>query len=296
MHIGCKRQSKVSIYTGKGKNKLDKKGSLCSSHQWWWNYRLLKVSDDSFLIIAIMSLNNNELQAAFDNCFAEIMSRHETASESAPVGHMNLSSRSLAIQVSATLKMATWTNLSSLQKVRYSIKRMIIDTEQLKDKLHWLKYTPFSLNSLEMMWHPMKRQATCSIVSNMIVTLIKNKSLHSTRRESKLTQTITVNDSQAMTSFLIQLPEINNKRVTISNFQQKRLSGHAHTQLTSTIWDQLVNMWSWAACSSRFLLYLQAHFSIWWNDSFSSPFSDSLNCVCSSCDIWISKGATCRTQ
>ena len=71
-----------------------------------------------------------------------------------------------------------------------------------------------------------------------------------------------------MTSFLIQLAEINNKRVTISNFQLKRLSGHAHTQLTSTIWDQLVNMWSWAACSSRFLLYLQAHFSIWWNDSF----------------------------
>ena len=51
------------------------------------------------------------------------------------------------------------------------------------------------------------------------------------RREAKLTQTITVNDPQAMTSFLIQLAEINNKRVTISNFQLKRLSGHAHTQL-----------------------------------------------------------------
>ena len=78
---------------------------------------------------------------------------------------------------------------------------------------------------------------------------------------------------------MIQLPEINNKRVTIWNSQQKRLSGHAHTQLTSTIFDQLVNMWSWAACSSRYLLYLQAHFSIWWNDSFSSSFLDSLNHV-----------------
>lgn len=68
------------------------------------HYRLLKVSDDSFLSIAITSLNSNELQAAFGSCFDEIMSRQVTASESVPAGHMNLSSRNLAIQVNDTLK------------------------------------------------------------------------------------------------------------------------------------------------------------------------------------------------
>lgn len=90
------------------------------SHQLQLSYRLLKVSDDSFLSIAIISLNNNELQAAFGNCFDEIMSRQVTASESAPAGHMNLSSRSLAIQVKDTLK---WPP----KKLRKDIKGMTLD-------------------------------------------------------------------------------------------------------------------------------------------------------------------------
>jgi len=34
--------------------------------------------------------------------------------------------------------------------------------------------------------------------------------------------------------------------------------------LTSTIWDQAVNIWSCAACSSRFLLYFHPHLSNCW--------------------------------
>lgn len=46
--------------------------------------------------------------------------------------------------------------------------------------------------------------------------------------------------------------------------------------LTSTIWDQPVNIWSWAACSSRFLLYFHPHRNNCWIVSLTSLSSTSL--------------------
>lgn len=51
----------------------------------------------------MMSLNRIELQAPFDNCLAMIISRHVTVSAFKLPGHRNLSSRSLAMHVRATL-------------------------------------------------------------------------------------------------------------------------------------------------------------------------------------------------
>lgn len=67
-------------------------------------YRLLNASDVSCLRIAMTSLNNIEWQAPFGSCFTEIISRHATLSEFRPPGHKNLSSRSFAMHVRATLK------------------------------------------------------------------------------------------------------------------------------------------------------------------------------------------------
>lgn len=67
-------------------------------------YRLLRASDDSFLRIAIISLNNIEWQAPFDSFFPVITSRHVILSEFKPPVPKNLSSRNLAMHVSATCK------------------------------------------------------------------------------------------------------------------------------------------------------------------------------------------------
>lgn len=67
------------------------------------HYRLLSASEDSFLRIAMISLNKIEQQAPLDNCLLIIMSRHVTVSDAESLERTNLSSRSFAMQVRPTL-------------------------------------------------------------------------------------------------------------------------------------------------------------------------------------------------
>lgn len=163
-------------------------------------YRLLNSSDDSFRRMAIISLTSIVWQDPFDNCFTDTISRHVTLSESTPPGHRNLSSRSLAMQVSAT---CLWKERKQREITRRN-KTHNINLTGKKNKSFWhcLILRTSLKNNLEKQTHSRKHQAACQHNSKsyalaflfICIKCLKNST-------NSLTQTIFENDPPEMTSF-----------------------------------------------------------------------------------------------